>query len=131
MRTYSLYTRPAGASPDGDAVLVREGFSWAAFLLPIPWALWHGLWLTAIVLAIVGAVLGGLAAWLVLDPLSRTVIGLGYGLAVGLSAPDLRRRGLTWRGYAERGIIAGANRAEAEFRYLARREEVLREGAGA
>ena len=131
MRTYSLHVRPAGASADGDAVLIREGFSWAAFLLSVPWALWHGLWRAAIVLIVAGAAIGVVVALFGLDAFSQTVVGLGYGLIVGLAAPDLRRRGLARRGYVERGIVVGRNRAEAEFRYLVMREEVLREGAAA
>ena len=90
MRTYSLHVRPAGASADGDAVLIREGFSWAAFLLSVPWALWHGLWRAAIVLIVAGAAIGVVVALFGLDAFSQTVVGLGYGLIVGLAAPDLR-----------------------------------------
>ncbi len=130
MRTYSVHIKPADASEDGDAVLLREGFSWLAFLVPIPWALWHGMWLTTIVLVIVAAIVGAVVAWLAFDPAGQIAVAVGYGLVAGLSAPDWRRRSLTRRGYVERGVVVGRDRAAAEFRFLVVRKELLGERPG-
>lgn len=128
MRTYSVHMKAAGASVDGDGVMVREGFSWPAFVVSVLWALWHGMWLTAIGLAVAGAAIGGLVAFFGADALAQTVVGIGYGLAVGLAAPDLRRRSLARRGYVERGVVVGRDRATAEYRFLAARDALLRDG---
>jgi hypothetical protein len=92
MTLYSAFGR-AGE----PALAVPEKFSWAAFLVPPLFALYHGLWLmlALTVLAIVALVAlatvigGGAAFWL-------------YGLLAlwcGFAAPDLRRFTLkkNWR----------------------------------
>ena len=46
MRIYTFHMVP-GATALGDAVAVKEGFSWLAFLFDILWVLYHRLWLWA------------------------------------------------------------------------------------
>jgi hypothetical protein len=42
MRVYTVHIDPLSVAPDGDAVLVPEGFSWWAALFTVLWALYHG-----------------------------------------------------------------------------------------
>ncbi len=72
--TYTLHVAPHADPGDPRALdrpaLVRDGFSWGAFLVPPLWYLWHRHWLAAI------------AAFVI-------VLGLGWGLrqaGLGLGA---------------------------------------------
>jgi hypothetical protein len=43
MRLYTVHYRRR--ADEDQWVLVKEGFNWPAFLITLPWALWHWLWL--------------------------------------------------------------------------------------
>jgi hypothetical protein len=115
MRQYTVHVRRHGLDPDRDLVLVKEGFSWAAFLLPLPFALWHRLWPTA--LAVTGAylALAGLEWVLAADPVSAGAATAGLSAIVGFVANDARRRSLDRRGFAFAGVVAGET-VDAAFR---------------
>ena len=93
---------------------IPEKFSWLAALLPPVFLLAHGLWLEvlAFVLGVVALVVAsgflgtGACAWLYL-------IG---AIWLGFAAPSLRRQGLMWRGWTDRGarVAASADLAQLE-----------------
>lgn len=112
-----------GAAALGRAVLVREGFNWTAFFFAPFWALAEGLWLAAIPLIAALAALIAVPAVLGLGPVWPAVLGLGYGVLVGLSANDWRRAGLTARGYRMVEVVAAPDRAGALIRYAEAAEE--------
>lgn len=116
MAFYSVHNREGAAAE--RAIFVPEGFSASAFILAVPWALWHRLWLPAgFLLAVSGAV-----------ALAGTLLGLGEGIIVlanfvislifGFEARDLQIRSLIGRGYAQAGYSHGKNLYEAEIRYF-------------
>lgn len=120
MRLYTVHLSGRATSPDRDAVLVREGFCWPACLFTVFWALWHRMWLVALMLVLAGAGLSiGLEA-LGFDPLSQAAVMLGYLVLVGYSANDWRRRALKRSGLVEVGVVVGDRREAAERRYFDR-----------
>ncbi len=137
MRIYTIHLGPTredgeggGAVPaERDLVLVKEGFSWPAYLFTVLWALYHRLWLTAVVLFAAAAGLSGaLQAWSPDDAISAAVT-LGYLLLVGSLANDWRRWGLRRRGYEEAGVVAGVGLDAAEHRVIEKLGPRLRVGA--
>lgn len=120
MRVYTVHVDPVSPAHDRGAVLVREGFCWPAALFTVFWALYHRLWVAAVVLLAAGAALGGGLAWLGLDPASEAVVEIGYMALVGSNANDWRRRGLARRGFVPFGIVAGRDAAGAEQRLFDR-----------
>ena len=52
VRFYSVHAQPwhpANAVHGADrAVLVKEGFSWPAFLITLPWLIWHRMWIVLV-----------------------------------------------------------------------------------
>ncbi|MFP6742811.1 MAG: DUF2628 domain-containing protein [Alphaproteobacteria bacterium] len=120
MRVYTVHIDPLSVAPDGDAVLVPEGFSWWAALFTVLWALYHGLWDWALVLLAGAVVVGGCAALSGLDEVGQAVLQLGYMAVVGYLANDWRRWFLARRGYRMAHVVIGANLAAAEQRYLDR-----------
>jgi hypothetical protein len=121
MRTYTVHLRPAADplfTPDLGAVLVREGFNWAAFFFTWIWALVSRLWIAAAILfAADVAILLALEA-IDLDPGSQFWITLGWHVIVGFVAEDLRRWGLGLRGYAVAEVVAAENIVAAERRFF-------------
>ena len=152
MRIYTVHQRVWSSSPDRDAVLVREGFSWPAFFFSVAWALFRGFDIEAIrgdrsgqsvareetvrppVRASWGRVvvehppllaLAALADVLALSGFAGEAIGLAVAFWIGCEANDWRRAALRRRGYAELGVVCANDRARAEHRAFE-----LRAGAG-
>lgn len=118
MRLYTVHIRRLSREPDRDVVLVREGFSWGAFLFTALWALWHRLWLAALLIVLGGLVLDSIVELAELDPLSEAALSLAYALYIGFAGNDWRRRSLARRGYEEQAAVGGADLADAERRYF-------------
>lgn len=117
LKIYTVHT--SGWSADGDAILIREGFSVAAFLFGPFWALWHGMWRTAIALLLLaGAVSGGAIAAGFTDG-AELVMSLGVQVATGLWGNDWRRYVLARWDILERGTVAARRLGDAEQRYYA------------
>ena len=114
--------------PEGDAEkravrarLIRDGFSWLAFLFPVPWFLFHRLWIEALV-ALAATFGVAVAAELLGLGHGGTALSLLVSLAVGLEGEALRAAALRRRGWREWGVVEAENREEAEMRYLTEAE---------
>ncbi len=118
MRHYTVHLRRHGPDADSDLVLIKEGFCWPAFFLGPLWALWHRLWLAALVLLVADLGLSGTALLLRLDGLSQGAVAVGFVAIVGFVANDLRRRRLERRHYALAAVVSAAGREAAEWRFL-------------
>ena len=118
MKFYAVHLRRHGLDPDRDVVLVKEGFSWPAFLLSFVWALWHRLWLAAALFGLAQAAIS-LGIYLVHpDPVSQTVLSLGLAAIIGYLAADIRQHKLTRQGFAFAGVVAGPDADQAYRRFL-------------
>jgi len=121
MRVYTAHIRVGSAAPDEDAVLVKEGFCWPAFLFTLLWALFHRLWWVLLGLFVVGLALSLALEALALHPLIEGAAMLGYQLIIGYVANDLRRWTLARRGFEQVAVVAAPDRAAAEQRFFAAR----------
>jgi Protein of unknown function (DUF2628) len=110
--------RPPNASAR-PPVLVREGFSWVAFLLALPWLLWHRLWLEAV--AYLGLVLL-LAAFV--PEAAALPVALALQFLLGAQAQDLRRAALARRGRPAAHVVAAPDEDLALARLLDARPEL-------
>lgn len=118
MRLYSVHLRRHGLDPDRDIVLIKEGFSWPAFLFSFLWGLWHRLWLASAAIFLAVAAVTAAIYWLRPDALSQAALSLGLGVIVGTLGNDLRRRKLTRLGFAFAGAVSGDDPDQALRRYL-------------
>jgi hypothetical protein len=118
MRVYTVHLRPSAELPGSDAVLVKEGFCWPAFFVGILWALWHRMWLTAILFVLVLFAIDVATQLLALDPPTSGVLSLAAALLIGCGANDLRRRSLSRRGYHDAGIVAATTEDAAARRWF-------------
>lgn len=105
-----LDTRPEGTR------LIRDGFSWVAFILPPLWLLWHRLWFAAVLAFVVLGALSfvgesqGLA-------LAGSLLTLLVSFIVGFEGAALRAAALRRAGWTEWGVVEAENFADAETRY--------------
>lgn len=124
MRSYTLHlppeARPGEALGLDRAVLVRDGFSWGAFVFTVLWFFYHRLWLAGLgVLVGLGAAIAAMA-FLGLAPGATSLILLLLSLLVGLEASSLRRWTLARRGRPARDAVLARDAAEAEAKALER-----------
>ena len=115
MRLFTTHLRP-GQPP----LLVREGFSGAAFWFGAIWLAIHRAWVPAALTFVV------FVLTLLLVRVSGTAAPL-LGLAVlqGLLCPDLRRWSLDRRGFRRGPVVAASDQDVALGRLLDARPELL------
>ena len=111
--------------PRGEAdrvVFVKEGFSGAAVLFTVVWALWHRMWIVA---ALLFAVLVALNLSVNLFGLDATPVGVieaGLSLLFGFEARRLQVVSMERAGYRIAGLIAASSQDAAELDYFAGRK---------
>ena len=114
MRLYTALLRH-----DAEPILVREGFSWGAFLFGPIWLAVHRAWVAA-ALSLAAYVLIAVLASPALGP----VLGRGLALTLGLTGNDLWRWALEQRGYALLHVLAARDWDGALQRLLAYRPDL-------
>ncbi len=127
MRLYTVHLRRHGLDPELRLALVKEGFSWPAFLFSFAWALWHRMWLVASILAAASLVLGLAMALLGLDPVSEGAVSAGIAVVIGFVANDLRRWSMSRAGFVHVAVVGGEERDAAERRFLDNAPELAAE----
>ena len=118
MASYIVMEPPAKAGPARpDAVrLIRDGFSFPAFVLSPLWLLWHRLWIEAALVFVAGLLIVELAEWLGMGP-GGSLLSLILSLFVGLEGQRLRISALTRRGWSLWGTIDADSADDAFARY--------------
>lgn len=141
MKVYTVHHRQeATGSLTGlgeDAVLVKDGFSWPAFFVPLIWLVYKRMW---IVLAFCLAATAGLTLLGQSAVVPETALFVGsfaLNLILGLEGNDLYRWTLARRRYHEQAVVLGSNLVTAEQRYfesvaaaIGRRRVAVAEGTG-
>ena len=118
MQIYTIHLKPDSLSPDRDALAVKEGFCWPAFIFGPFWALWHGLWLVLFGIIMALAALSVFEELLRPDPLSALAVSLGVAAILGLCGNDWRRASLALRGWRFEALSAAADRDTAMRRFF-------------
>jgi hypothetical protein len=131
MGIYTIHLKPGAAaelaaSPASvsDAALrgvkiIREGFSWPAFILGPLWLLWHRLWLALALYALFFALVWGLPG---LDDIigSNPFAVILAHIFLGLEAHSLRAWKLSRSGFRLTDIIVARGLEEAARRFFKR-----------
>ena len=117
MRIYTAHTKPYAAP-----VLVREGFSWGAFVFGPLWLLAHRAWIAGALAA---------CAWVAVALLpgrtERWLLFAALAWAAGLFGRDAWRWSLARRGYVLPHVVAAAREDDAMARLLDRRPDLVRD----
>jgi len=123
MAIYVVMEPPAANATEAAerAVLVRDGFSFLAFLVPPLWLLWHRLWIEAALAFTASVALTALGETAGLG-FTAAALSLLVSIYVGLEGTGLRIAALRRRGWHDWGVVEAGNAGEAEIRYLAGEE---------
>lgn len=116
MKIFSVEVRPTAPGTDPDIALVREGFSWPAFLLGPFWLLWHRMWWVFLGYVLVNIGLGALSWAFSLGDLHNSILTLAFSIVFAMHANDLRRWSLRRANYRFAGVVTGRNLRAAEQR---------------
>lgn len=108
-------------APQGPVALVREGFSWLALLAPLPWFLWHRMWLVA-ALWTAAAVIAGL----LLPEEALPWAAAAAQILTAFHARDLQRWTLARQGLVPQGVVAARDLDAAIARLVALRPDLGR-----
>jgi hypothetical protein len=128
--TYTLHV-PADAEPgDSEALdraeVVKDGFSWGAFLFTFLWFFLNRLWLTGIGILIAVVALPAVLQALDVGTGTAIVAELLLSFLIGLEANSLRRWTLRRRKPAV-DVVTASDRNEAEAKAFSRWLEGVRE----
>ncbi|MEX0840037.1 MAG: DUF2628 domain-containing protein [Parvibaculum sp.] len=125
MRIYTVHELP-GAPLDGTGiVLVKEGFSFPAFLFSWIWLLWHRLWI-AFALWIALIIVVSAIAQNLIGAEGAAICSLALQFLLGFEAGDIRRWTLERNGYRMAGLAGGGNLEEAERAFFAKWDRPLK-----
>ena len=123
MKTYTLHVPPEARPGDPDAldraVLVRDGFSWGAFIFSFLWFFAHRLWIAGLGVLAAALALAALLQGLRVGPAATFLAELLLALLVGLEANALRRWTVARR-RPEVDVVAARDLEEAETKGFAR-----------
>ncbi|UVC08516.1 DUF2628 domain-containing protein [Rhizobium sp. TH2] len=117
-RSYYVLTAPASTETDRDTKFIRDGFSWLAFLLPLPWLLVKRLWVIALAAVLVYLVTIYIAEQYRLDalPIAFTFV---LSLWTALEGGHAQARSLERKGWQLERVIAADRLSDAEAIYFA------------
>ena len=125
MAIFTVHMKPAQigiedrSKPALDAVFLKDGFSWAAFLFAPLWLLLNRLWFGFVIYLGVVALLSLLAGWLHIPPPALSAIMLLVNLALGFEARNLQRDRLARKGFSTINVVQGTKLDDAERRFFA------------
>lgn len=118
MKVYTIHLRPGSLSPDRDALAVKEGFCWPAFIFGPLWALWQRMWRAAFFIVLAYVLVGTALALVAPDPVTDFAISLAVSVLIGYFANDWRRASLARAGWRFEGLSAAADRDAAMRRFF-------------
>ena len=117
MASYYVLTPPGMTNAEKQTLFIRDGFSWLAFIFPLPWLLVRRLWLLAALSVVLYVIAVLVAEYLGLDglPLAYTVI---LSLWTSLEGGHVQAKLLQRKGWDLRAVIAAQDLDEAEAAYF-------------
>lgn len=113
MASFIILSREGNPVPDADAAIVADRFSFPAFVITIPWLLWHRVWFAAAPVVALTLV----SAWLASDPrlaLAGSLISLVVQAYAGFEGNAWRVEAMIQRGWRIVDIVEAAD-AETAF----------------
>lgn len=118
MASYVVMEPPPAAAKGRDAVLVRDGFHFLAFVFPFLWLFFQRLWLEGLVV-LLAVILIGTASSYLFENNAGAVLSILVSIYVGLEGSAMRLGAMRRRGWREWGVVEAHDAADAELRYMA------------
>ena len=99
MKTCSYTVHLSGYNSDHGLVLVKEGFCWLCFFATVPWAVFHRMWLEAVILTFLQIILVIACQSAMLTVTAQVIALFSFALVFGYLADEIRRSFLSRKGY--------------------------------
>lgn len=122
LKTYTVHIKTDNDNNVKDIVFVEEGFSWMAFIFSIFWTLFNRLWLASVILFVIYMAVEILNDVGTIPVMSFALVKVSIDVLLGFFADDILRAKLDRKGYVFYAIVAGENQAQAQLRFLERRD---------
>lgn len=116
-KVYTIHLPPPYSAQGAEPEALKEGFSFAAFLLNVIWALVLRLWVWAAILFALIFVICAVGALIGLNAVGQGILVLAVMVWAGMEGNDWHRDSLAGRGWREAGIIAAENEDAALRRF--------------
>lgn len=113
MASFIILSREGNPVPDADAAVVADRFSFPAFVITIPWLLWHRVWFAAAPVVALTIV----SAWLASDPrlaLAGSLLSVVVQAYAGFEGNAWRVEAMIQRGFRIVDIVEAGD-AETAF----------------
>lgn len=120
VKIYTVHVKPQDKGVHHKPVFVKEGFNFAAFVLPLLWALYKRLWIPAVLIGLFDLAFIALMTQQILAQSSLNALDLTFRVLVGYQANDWLRACLNRQGYVMSDISAADSLLRAEQRYFER-----------
>lgn len=101
-----------------DTVFVKDGFSWPAFLIPMLWLIYRGMWFVLLGYIAVLIATSTLMGLLGVDDLTALAVGFAVNLLMGFEGNDLLRWTLSRRGLRAVAVVQARSLTSAERRFF-------------
>jgi len=116
MKTYSALIKKNRDGKVENLVLLKEGFSWRAFIFSGLWFLYHKMWKEFLVLILINFAFFFLAK--ISSDFDKIVLEIFYLFLVALNATYWLEQHLRKKGYELAGVAFGADELSAKFNFL-------------
>ncbi len=116
MAVFAVFEHPE-KDPD-RTIFVKEGFSSAALVFTVLWALWHRMWVVSAILIAVFGLIYVLVRLLGLNEINAALLELAVSLSFGFEARNLWAYSLRRSGYRAAALVMAANLEEAELKFV-------------
>ncbi|QND51221.1 DUF2628 domain-containing protein [Phyllobacterium sp. 628] len=119
MASYIVLVPPlkGGEPQDDKTVFVKDSFAFLAFILPVPWLLFHRLWFEAALIFVAVAAISIIGNHTNHQILAEGVAAL-LALLVAFEAANWRVKALERRGFTQVAIVDARSAADAETIYF-------------
>ncbi len=117
---YTVHIPPHFDVAKDEAVFIREGFNFFAFLFTFLWALYHRMWVMAPALFLVTLAAKWGADYGYFSMVTLTLINLAIQFISGLEGNNWRRDTLSRRGYIFADIVTSDTEIRARQRFYDR-----------
>lgn len=116
MKLYNALVKRNPAGKIEDIVLIKDGFSWSAFLFSGLWFLYYRMWKDLLALIAVNFAFVFLAK--ISSSFDRIFLEFGFFFLIALNANYWRADHLKKKGYEFVGLVFGANQIDAKLRFV-------------
>jgi hypothetical protein len=114
----------SGYTPQLDAIFIKDGFNFTAFVLGIFWLAWNNMWRYLLVAVLVQVIAFELLEYDMLTRSGYNIIQLALSFIIGMIANDLYGEKLIKDNYLPAGIVLAKSLVEAQQRYFSSRDNL-------